>query len=295
MNGIVATESKIVSYAGFEHAWGYGGKIVLVARHLLNAMARSPVWLAHAGKDFPRKALSTALHLKLFSVLSVPFSLVEASSLAGKLGKSVQTNDLEGVSMNSLSLTTVVSDAVDSMTTFINALLLEIGQRPVQVFAQIALPIGFLMAGSGTIVRMVRIVKASILYHKLCSFKERDPKLLHAYLKDVEKEALLRIIPKEAVEALEKTFSLLDEQGLEGSDPQILELLEFVKTHLEKKMRLDGFGIFANAVVLAALSLFTMGTATSLPFLLLAMAFLIRLGVFFYQNQPLHISTRSVL
>ncbi len=112
-------------------------------------------------------------------------------------------------------------------------------------------------------------------------------------LKEKKKSIFLRSMPKEATKDFEKIFSLLDAKGSESlTDDEFEAALEGIKniqSHLEKKMTIGALGILANLTVITALVLFSIGTAGARPFVLMAMAFVIRLISLIYQDQELQL------
>ena len=68
---------QVLSYAEWEHLWSYVGKVGLLTRNALNAIARSPYMLFFTGSSSPCKIKSVVTHLKLLSVVNIPFNLVE--------------------------------------------------------------------------------------------------------------------------------------------------------------------------------------------------------------------------
>jgi hypothetical protein len=159
-------ELKHVSYATCEHLWSYLGKISLLARSILNAAARSCSIIAMAGSHFPDVVKDITNQLKLLSIVSLPFSVVDIHSAAGKIFAGFLAKDAEGSVLSALSFTIIAADIVDSVATFINAALVLSSANPIALFSAIGLPLGFTMVGLGIISRTIQIAKDSNLYRQ---------------------------------------------------------------------------------------------------------------------------------
>lgn len=217
-----------LSYAQYEHAWSYIGKIAILSRHLMNAAANHRDIVSWACDDFPLRIKHITTQLKLLSVLSVIFSLYEIKQTAERVFKSFLQNDKEGVALGALSLAIVSADTFDSITTFVNSALAIASLPPVESFSAIGLPLAFAIAGMGTLSRAIKIAKAFNLYRNLKPSHERSAQ--------------------------------------------------------EMKMKMEGLGILANAIILSGLVLFSIGAISSIPFLLLALGFMIRISSLVYQD-----------
>ena len=307
-----------------EQAWSYGGKIVLLARNILNALGK----ILFVTTKFPHKIKILVTRMKLLSIISVPFSLVNLKSIVQKIFKSFSINDKEGVALGLLSFTMTTADAFDSITTFVNSFFNVVANKSIEVLSLIGLPISFAITGIGIISRTIQIAKAVNLYKKLqpkifAKKKYTDKALLKKNLeekmgiaeeqklikllgssrlkrtnvkqlnklKEKKKAKILRLIPAEALKSFEKLFDLLDfeedklltEQELE----EVFNCLKIIRNHLQKKMKVEILGILANFIVISALILFSIGIVSAWPFVLMAIAFLIRLIIVAYQEKKL--------
>lgn len=238
---------KILSYSTCEHLWSYLGKIVLLIRSLLNIAIRNSYIIAAAGKNFPQTVKDTITRMKLFSIVSVPFSLVNLDSTVRKIFNSFLLNDREGMALSTLSFTIIAADVIDSVTTFINASLALSSANPIGIFSALGLPLGFTMSGLGTISRTIQVAKAANLYRNI-----------------------------------DKEISVTSEQ-----QDQMLEFQKNIQQHHAKKMKVDTLGIIANLFTLSALIFFTFGSVTALPHVLKSVSFSIRLGALYYQDQKM--------
>ncbi|MFI5344635.1 MAG: hypothetical protein ACHQUC_10510 [Chlamydiales bacterium] len=314
-----------ITFKQLEHIWSYVGKIVLISRNLLNAAARSPCILSLVSENFPHKIKNITTRMKLFSIVSVPFSLADINATSQKILKSFSMDDKEGVALGLLSLAIIAADAFDSLTTFINAALTIAGIDPIKLISSIDLPVAFAIAGMGTLSRTIQIAKTYSLYRKINSEILQKPDgenrtILKKFLKrtlgvdqvkkltksielsqinqttgaNIEKfkekmkAAILRAAPNEAVLELERLLDTLKSSKIEPCTNEEtknrIDSLNKIQELLRKKMRVDALGIFANVTVLSALRLFYIGIATTLPFLLLASAFSVRIVSLVYQD-----------
>lgn len=307
------------AFAQGEYFWSYAGKVVLICRNLLNAAAKMNCIVSLVGEDFPHKVKNITTQMKLLSIVSVPFSLADISSTSQKIFKSFLIDDKEGIALGMLSLAIIAADAFDSATTFINSALTIAGINPIDFISSMGLPLGCAIAGMGTISRTIQITKTYFLYRKINSeilqnSNDGNRVILKGFLKNTlgtdkvknftksigfnqidqtanekigklkeqMKAAILRAAPNEIVLELEKLLKALKLK--ETVDGEIIKSLNTIQEQLRKKMRIDGLGIFANAIVLCALVLFYVGIASALPFLLLASAFSLRIISLAYQN-----------
>lgn len=220
---------KHLTFSSCEHLWSYLGKILLISRSFLNAAARSGYVLTLAGENFPNAVKDITNRLKLFAIVTVPFSVVNANSAAGKIFDGFLANDREEVALNALSFTIISADIVDSVTTFINASLVLLCANPVALFSVMGLPLGFTMAGLGTVSRIMQIV--------------RDLKFAN------------------------KTSSEVDLK------------------QLSKKIQFNALGIVANALMLTAMTVFTLGSVTAFPHVLKGISYSTRLAALYHQDK----------
>jgi hypothetical protein len=315
---------KKISCSQFEHFWSYGGKVLLITRNVLNAIARSSSAIYLAGVDLPRRIKSIVTPLKLFAIVSVPFTLMDLKSVAQKIFNGFRLKDAEGVALATLSISIILADAFDSVTTFANAAFALILSHPFEIFATAGMPIAAMLNGAGTLSRTIQIAKGCNLYRKLnpeflekhkskAAFKKyleksfgvdkeeielvkllseghKDKALLDKIekLREKKKTIILRSIPKDAIEDFQKLFELLDSKSnaaiTEQEIANITSNLKNIRQHLQKKVNVDLLGIMANLISISALVLFFLGIMNPLPFLLLAIAFTVRLMALNYQE-----------
>ncbi|HEV8051896.1 MAG TPA: hypothetical protein VGP47_05325 [Parachlamydiaceae bacterium] len=314
-----------LTYSKCERAWSYLGKTAILTRHFLNAASKNMRIIAVAGMDFPKVVSGITTHMKLLSIVSIPFSLGDITSTARKILNSLFLNDKEGMILSTLSFTVIAADIADSFTTFVNTTLILSAAAPVAFFSLMGLPLGFTMAGLGTISRTVQIAKSTILYRSISrevlAEKPLNKDFLKAFiektlgideelksllsispdqltlkqqtrmqlLKDNNKAAILRAAPGESLKELESLLEQLEGSTEDSLTPEkqkeVMAIFKKIQKQIIKKMKIDGLSICANLFSLAALILFSVGIATSTPFALLVVAFAIRLGIVIYQNQ----------
>ncbi len=317
------------AYAKCEKFWSYGGKIALIGRNLLNAAARSPLIISRTSPNFPNNVKVIVTHMKLLSIISIPFNLVDLSDIVKRVYKSFLIKDSEGLAMASIAFTLTAADTFDATTTFVNSLF-SVLKINTQILAAAGLPIGFTIVGIGTVSRIIHIAKTVFLHKKISPgnfslienknrliFKKEFEKILgigelETIIKDLsqgkidpptlkrlqsltekKKSIIQRMIPKNAAESFENIISLLncnkDKDFTDQEIKIIFQHLDVIRTHLEKKLYVEVLGLVANIFVISALVLFSIGNATALPFLLMAIAFAIRLSNLFYQNQKIQL------
>jgi hypothetical protein len=313
--------------AQFEHFWSYGGKVLLITRNVLNAVAKSSTAIYIAGADLPLRIKSIITRLKLFAIVGVPSSLMDLKSVVQKIFNSFRLQDAEGVALATLSFSIIAADAFDSVTTFANAMFALTLSTPFEIFAATGMPIAAMINGFGTISRTIQVAKGCNLYRnlnpdhlekhksvaamkaylaksvgvdkedaelvKLLSEGHQDKALMDKIekLKEKKKAIILRSIPKEAIPDFEKLFALLDSKTDEiFSEQEIASITSNIKNirqHLKKKVNVDLLGILANLISISALVLFFLGIMNPLPFLMLALAFTIRLLALNYQESKI--------
>ncbi len=310
-----------VSFEKSKHLWSYGERILLISRNVLNSIARSSPL---ANTNLPNKIKTVVTHMKLASIIGVPFNLVDLISTTQKIFKSLLINDIEGIGMGTLSFTITAADALDSVTTFVNSLLTVVGNNPIEILTLIGLPTAFVIIGTGTVNRTIQIAKTIHLYKqinphifaqkgttnkelrktlekcfgiekeenliKLLSEGQMNPTLLKKVekLKEKQKAIILRSVPKDAMKAFERIFAMLDAENNDPfTDQEITEInqnLNDIRSHLQKKLGVDAVSLLANLITLSALVLLAIGITGPLPFILLAIASLLKLLVAIYQE-----------
>lgn len=300
------------SYRQCENVWKYGGKISLFARNLLNSIARSSYAVN------PSSLKNVATHLKLLSIVSIPFSFVDLHALKLKIQQSLFKKDPQEFSLLLLSFTLTAADLLDSASTFTNTALILSSQRSMKLLSSMSLMFGFFLTGGGTIYRTFQIASALSLHHKVkdsfsASLKEKQ-NLIHqletilkmpwedishsfssfhasTLLKEQNKIEPSRFFSKEVLLEVEKLVGIIFESKSSSLSSQELENvfkgLLTIESHLEKKIQVELIGIMANLFAFSALTFFAMNVATSLPFSLMALAMAIRLLSLTYQEQKI--------
>lgn len=278
-------------------------------------------------KKLPGHIKNVTTHMKLLSVVGFIFGVFDLKAANQKLLNNVFYKDKEGIALSAISVTIMAADVLDSITTFVNTTLTLRSMKTVGAFSALGLPLGYIMSGLGIVSRTVQIAKSCQLYHKIQSgvafdksfnrewlktFLEKEwglegdlkellaiplDQLTSAHknqiqtLKEKNRAAILRAAPGDAVKDLETLLSMFDESTEETWGPEKMSqastILRNIQEHLRKKMTIDTLGILANLFSLAALTIFTIGNAGSLPFLLLAIAFAIRLAALIYQDRKM--------
>jgi len=304
-----------------EHAWSYISRSNALTRNILNASLKSCHRITLGLCRSEEKILSVITKLKLFSIGGALLGITSIPQTAQKILKNARLKDSEGVALATLSMTLLVTDLVDSLVTFTNALLVTLYNTPNVLLSSIGTPAGFGLLGLGSISRMAQLSKTSRLFREITNQNfVRNPKnasseieQLRNYLteklgssnelelknndgkdlsiaeinKQIEKKklALMRAAPEEAVNELENLLLILKKNHSEP--PQVEEIakkLMRICTLLKKKMVIDAGNILANLIGLIALILFLASAPASIPFLLLAGSFALRIGLLGYQD-----------
>lgn len=328
-NNSFSSRFKNLSYSNCEYFWSYFGKITLLTRNLLNAAARSAYVIANTGKDFPQLLKNITTKMRLFSIVSVSFSIKDVSLTAKKILNSLVLRDPEGVALSTLSFTIIATDVIDSFQTFINTSLTLTFVNPNLIFTSLGLPFGYTMSGLGVISRTIQVAKAANLYRNINNKINAENGLKKEFLlqfleetlgiseelkslrslapgelseaqrdkmqriNDKNKADIIRAAPMAAVKEMEKLIEILQETSdtklSTEQMEQTLKSLQTIQQHIVKKIRVDMLGIVANLFNLTALILFTLGSVTALSFVLKSIAFSIRLGALYHQDQPLNL------
>lgn len=291
------TSSKKL-YEKMEHVWSYLGKIIILARHLLNAASKNCYAISLLGKDLPERVKVITTRLKLSSIVGIPFSLVSLKSISEKIFNNFLISDREGVALGSLSFTIVFIDVIDSLATFVNTILTLSARTPIASLSALGLPFGFAMSGLGSISRTTHIAKACQVYKRVSNIRKEmlevciEKKLVinknqvKTTLSFIEKT--LKIIPGEVELKLQKLYDLItidkNEIFTDQQIGEISQILDDIQDKLKKKFIIEGFGIFSNTLTISALCLFCLGSLSSIPFLLLASSFFIRISFLIYQD-----------
>jgi len=285
-------------YERADHIWSYLGKVTLLTRHSLNAASKSCHLISLLGEDLPGRIRKTTTRLKLFSIVSIPFSLISLKSISEKIFKNSLINDREGVVLNSLSFTIIVIDIFDSTSTFVNTVLDLSTRTPIASLSALGLPCGFAMSGLGTISRIVQIAKTYQVHKSVSDVRKElleallEKKLgineIQAKIAAPIKGKILKAIPGEIELQLHKLYRLITTDRNEIFTSQqmdeISQLLDAIQAMLKKKFIIEGLGVFANTLTISALCLFCLGSLSSTPFLLLASSFFTRIISLTYQD-----------
>lgn len=305
----LSRKSKIV-IEKCESVWSYLGKTMVFTRHVLNVVLKNSYRFTVGCKNFDNRITSAIAHLKVFSIVGVPFSLMAIPNTAQKIFKNIQSNDKEGAALTSLSLVVITADIMDSMSTIINASLTLASKVPLEILSTIGLPLAFTVVGLGSLLRSVQLAKTYLFYRNLKKevFSNIDPTslnhkevedLLWKYLnknlgndeqtpslKNLKKAKLLREAPAVAVEKFEEIIDLLkkyQELNVEQIE-NILETLDQIDLKFKQKMSIEIGNLIANALTFIGLCLFFAVVPAGLSFIFFAVAVVIRIALLAYQN-----------
>jgi hypothetical protein len=303
-------------YDDCEHAWDYLGKIVPIVRACLNAAINSAQFVASASTKAVKNMRTAIPCLKLFSIISIPFTCVSLVKKVEAIIKDIWIRDIEGILLDGLSVTILAIDLFDTLTTFVNATLAA-ASIPFQILAEVAMPIAYILSGLGIVSRTIQIGKTAYLYYQLHTgllshgeWKSRAE--LKEFLENLltepaandptnkqecdEREAkiarkhasLLRSSSANVIAELSQMLETVQSNTVETLSPEEVALfsqkLQSIQWALWKKTAINLCSILANTVTISALILFSVGTQGSLPFVLVGTAFVIRLAIRVYED-----------
>lgn len=243
------------TYSQSEHAWSYIGKIAVLTRSFLNAAAKTESIVHRLGDQFPVFVNQITIRLKLLSLVSIPFSLVDLKGMIEKTGKALYDREWGDGVTTMLSISIVICDIFDSTMTFLNNSLTVLGKIPFQFNAPLDFPLAFYMSGMGICTRSIQIFKTYQVFQK------------------VDEESLKNPV---TATVIKQTIGIPQEKDL----PQISKVSDL----FYRKIKLDFAAIAANSLTITALRMFLLGTYTAFPYLLIASSMSIRLGVIAYQD-----------
>lgn len=150
-----------------ESAWNYGGKFVMLTRHSLNLSLKVCHRFTLGCRNLDAKVLTVITKLKLFAIVSVPFSLLSIKSLVEKIFKNYALGDKEGAALTGLSLTVMAMDIVDSITTFVNAISTLATSSSISILSAMGLPLSFAIVGLSSISRIIQLAKTHAIFKKI--------------------------------------------------------------------------------------------------------------------------------
>lgn len=291
-----------------DHAWSYIGKSLLATRHFINAIVRSGRGLAIGCRGI-RRMQTAVTHLKLFSVVSIPFNLAAMPAQIAKIGENIRLKDKEGIILSSLSASLISTDIFDSLTTFVNALLQTLSRTTLQWISSLGMPLSASMITMGSISRGMRLFRLSEFHEEL--ERELIEKMSRRQLSTEELQRLLKsyLTTKIGVEAHQQVthLSAFQIEQLEAiterhSHPKIVAMLKELKGYIKpgtsieakdmerisntiqrigKTLREEmgsqmGY-LFTNLLKAIALTLFFLPFVPPLPFILLGFSMCLRL------------------
>lgn len=243
------------SYSQCEHAWGYIGKMAILTRSLLNAASKTESIVQRLGDGFPVRVNQITIRMKLLSLVSVPFGLVDLKGMVEKTAKSLQEGEWITGMTTMLSISIVICDLFDSTMTFLNNSLTVLGKTPFQFNAPLDMPLAFYMSGMGIFNRSIQILRTYRVFRKVNEESLKNP---------------------DAVKVIKQSIGIPQDKKL----PDIKKVTDL----FYRKIKLDFAGIVANSLSITALRMFLSGKNTSFGYLLVASSMSTRLGVIIYQD-----------
>jgi hypothetical protein len=306
--------NQIVSFS--DKLWAYAGRGLALTRHVLNTTIKSAHLIALKGNSV-EKIQKAVVGLKLFTIFSVPLSLVSLSTQVKKIWASIKRHDGEGVALSSLSIASLSTDAFDSVITFINALLIQLSITPIAWISTIGTPLGLTTVALGSVSRAIKLKNLSTFLKEidqdlLKKMKSQDlspeelKSLVEAFLKakmekllnqenikndlkDTVKEFKKTVLDRQTSSDIVSLMDLLLKQveNPDSSDLQaslIKENLQRIVKTARREIGIHSGFLISNLINAVGLVLLYCPVLMALPFILLGITAVIRLGLQGYQD-----------
>jgi hypothetical protein len=290
----------------FSRAWNYAGKAILLARHMLNIIIRTPAWIASGYIHADNCIRNTITKLKLFTIVGVILDVGSLPSKINTIWTNIQWKDKEGILLSTLSFTVMIADMFDSVTTFVNATLNTLSLATIGWVATISNPFTFSLIG------LSATLKAGNLYNLTRFFKEFDWDISKIQDKQLTSEELRSIVLPLMHKHLGKNLDPIDTEHRteitkrRTSNKILLELKELggmldnaesngtakitnmiaqIKKSLKEEMALQAGSLLTTVIAGIASTLFLTAAATTpVPFALLAVSISLRISLLAYQE-----------
>ena len=267
--------------AKLDSLWSYSSKMVFVTRQVLNFSAKSLKYVYKEIKLVSELVDGVVTKLKIFSIISVPFSVASLPSLTRSIIKNIKWKDVEGTALALLTITVVLSDTFDNITTFANALLKTIGQTTLEWVGTIALPLAYFMVIGGSISRFYKIHHIRLLNNELTKLQNKEidvPTFLKRIGYEEDEKALGKLerkIGSELLELVKQIKSLQSEESLKQ-----------LKKGIAKQRAIHIGHVVASFVMLTAFVILQFVPAINfLAYFLLALSMTVKFGLQLYQDQ----------
>lgn len=147
----------LLSFAELAKVWAYGGKVVIIARNILNGLSRDCSYSTFI-KICPCQLKTAVTYLKFFAIVGVPFDVADLIEVSKRTFKNWQLGHRQEAALGSLSISIISVAIFDSLTTFANAIF-TVNKSP-EILSWAGLPFGFYMSGAGSVSRTIQVVRA---------------------------------------------------------------------------------------------------------------------------------------
>lgn len=300
---------KALSYKELEQISSYIGKVVSSSRCALNLLANSSFL---AGTRISGGMRQLAKKAKILSAIGIYFSALRMRDSLEKTAKCIKIDDHEGALVNSLAVVSASAGILYSVSSVFNAFLDIIERSPIQILANMSLPLCFFMSGIDITSRTMQMSKVSKLYQEIdpaVFLREEEtsmrdlrrrlqrrleirkeakslkrlasaPQERVQMLLDRKQEKLSRVIPASTQADLDQLFERLDKksnQPLTLHERKVVAgALQKIRFDLEKKMAGDTIMLVAALVGLVSLTFFCMQGMGCLPYVLEIISTLIK-------------------
>lgn len=145
----------------------YLTKTMSFTRNVLKASLESYCPFTLGGKGLDVKVNSAVLHLKVFSVIGIPFSIIAIPASVKQIFKNIQLRDKEGSTLASFSFVLLSAGLFSSISSLINSCLTLASKVPIEFLSSAGMPLAFGLVGFGTLLKTVKLAKTLLLYRKL--------------------------------------------------------------------------------------------------------------------------------
>lgn len=226
----------------------YLTKTLYFTRGVLNASLRTCYRYSLGGKGLDIKVNSAITHLKVFSIIGIPFSIAAIPDAAKHIYKNVKLRDKEGSALASLSFVLLTADLFDSVSSVINSGLTLASKVPIGILSSIGMPLSFGLVGLGTVVRSIKLAKTQLLYRKLqkevfVSVDHKNPndkQIYRALSKFLDKNLG---VPEKKMKRLKNLYEKLDKM----SEKEIIHEIEIIQKEFDRLKALSRAKLLRSA------------------------------------------------
>lgn len=280
------------TFKQFDHFWSYAGKGFIIVRHLLNSTIQSCRFFSVGCQNFNRELTKVVIKLQLLAIISIPLNLISLVGQTKKIARCIALNDYQGIVLGGLGSTLIFTDIIDSGITFLNALMTVLSKSSIKWLSGFGMPLAFSMILQGTILRSIRLKNLKLFIkdfknvnHTEKKFEEIEDDLkefletkfgkTESHLRELKETTLERHTNLKVVSLLKELDYLVGHNKL--TKESLIQLKAKILLSLEKDVTLQKIYLTANLLNTTALLLFYTTIPLSLPFVVLATGFTVRL------------------